>query len=88
MARQIALDTFESTRIAFLKLEHCCSDCDKAAVAYLRHTFLTRLADLEAELAITQNQALSNAGTDRHPSFAELETLEEDSANIPPRELD
>jgi hypothetical protein len=89
MARQNSFDSLESTRLAFLKLEHCCLDCDAAAVVHLRHRFLTRLADLEAELAIIQNQALLEAaGTARDPSFGELETLEEDSANVPPHKLD
>jgi hypothetical protein len=89
MADQSLFDLLESTRLAFLKLEHCCFDCDEAAVLYLRQRALTRLADLEAEFAILQNQALFETdGTARHPSFAELETLEEDARNVPAPKLD
>jgi hypothetical protein len=80
MARQILSDTLESMRVAFLKLEHCCSDCDQTAVAYLRHEFLTQLAELEAALAIIQAQALLEPGAAGDPSFAEPETQEEDNA--------
>jgi hypothetical protein len=89
MAHRLSYDSLESTRIALLKLEHCCSDYDETAVTYLRHEFLSRLADLEAALAIIQHQALFGiSGIVRHPSFDELQTLEEDSASIPPHKLD
>jgi hypothetical protein len=83
-----ASDSIESARIAFLKLEHCCLDCDEAAATHLRHRLLKRLADLEALLAIIQNQALfEEDGPADYQSFAELETLEEDSRKIPPHQL-
>jgi hypothetical protein len=63
-------------------------DCDEAPVTHLRHKLLKRLADLEALLAIVQNQALfEEDGIADYPSLAELETLEEDSRKIPPPQL-
>jgi hypothetical protein len=83
MAFQTSFDSIESTRIALLKLEHCCADCDQTAVASMRHMYLKALAQLEATLAILQNQALFGpTGIAHHPSSDELETLEEDNDRL------
>ena len=80
MSCQTSFDSIESIRLAFLKLEHCCSDCDQTAVAYLRHVLLTQLADLEAASAIIETLALSEpAGAAGDLSFDEPETLEENN---------
>ena len=89
MVHQISVDSLESFRLAFLKLEHACSDCDETAVAHLRRTFLSSLAEAEAELAIIESLApFEAARMAPHSSLAELQALEDDSANIPPHKLD
>jgi hypothetical protein len=55
MAHEISLESLESLRAALLKLEHANSDCDPIAVAHFKSLALSRVADLEAKLAIIEN---------------------------------
>ena len=89
MAREISLDSLESLRVAFLKLEHARSDCDEIAVTYFKGRALSRLADLEAELAIIENLAPRSADVELAvgSSLAELQDLEGAKQKIPPHKL-
>ena len=83
MAREISLDSLESLRVALLKLEHAGSDCDEIAVTYFKGRALSRLADLEAELAIIENLAPRSADVELPvgSSLAELPDLEDDGGS-------
>jgi hypothetical protein len=87
MARELSLDSLESLRVAFLKLEHAGSDCDAIAVAHFKSLALSRLADLEAELAIIENLAADSADVELPvgSSLAKLQDLEGATQKILPR---
>ena len=89
MAREISLDSLESLRVALLKLEHASSDCDEIAVAYFKSRAVSRLADLEAELAIIENLGPCSADVELAvgSSLAELQDLEGAKQKIPPHNL-
>jgi hypothetical protein len=91
-------DAVESLRIALLKIEHAPGPaCHKAAVAHLRLRLLNHLADREAERALIKclapdqveiAQIVERAALMPPLSLAELQTLEEGTAEAPPHELD
>lgn len=74
-------DTIEALRVILIEFEQALDPhYDQAALTELKRMILDRIAELEAELAMTQPCA--------RPTFGQLEVLEEATQSVPPQKLD
>jgi hypothetical protein len=97
MASDPSLGTIESLRVAFMTLEHAAGTVrEHGDFARVKHAILKRLADYEADLAIIDAlpvglekiEASELPGLMCTLDLADVQALEEATANIPLHKLD